>query len=413
MFSQSAEMRQARRPPQRVPSIAVLPLQNLTGDQTADYFADGIVENITTSLVRLRELAVVSRGSTLAYRGTRADLREIGQALGARYILTGRVRRSTEVVGVSMQLFDPDAGTGLWSDTAEVAPGELFRVQDEIVERVVPRIAPSIRAAQLRGALRKRPENFTAYDWTLRALHVISSLDANNFLRAREFLNQAMEEDPNFAMPVAWAARWHSLYIGQGWSANPTQDAATASNLAAKAIKLDGHDAVALATYGHLRSFLFHDCESALLYFDRALAACADSPMAWLLSSGTLSYVGRCEEAVQRAKHALRLSPMDRSRFYYYNFLSLAHYACGRYQEAVEWGKMAEAENFTYTSNLRFLTASLAALGRLDEARETAMRLLRLDPGFRLSRFENANPFQAREIRVKYVEHLRKAGLPE
>jgi adenylate cyclase len=397
-----------------VPSIAVLPLQNLGGDPADDYFADGIVEDIIMSLARLRELLVISRGSTLAYRVRQADLSEVARALGVRYVLRGSVKRSDRLVRVSTELHNANTGASLWSEKAEVPPGDLFDVQDRIVERIVQRIAPNVRATELRGALRKRPESFTAYDWMLWALHIINSLDVTNFLQARECLNQAMAEDPGFAMPVAWAARWHSLYIGQGWSPSPKEDAATARALAARAIDLDGHDALALATHGHLKSFLFHEYESALVYFGRALSACPNHSLAWNLSSPTLSYIGQSEQAIQHAEQALRLSPLDRSLFYYYHALNLAHYAGGNYEEAVKWGGMCADENSMYTSNLRYLAAGLAAFGRLDEARETAKRLMRLEPEFRLRTYERTRqPFRVPEVKAKYMEHLRKAGLPE
>ncbi|HEY0439703.1 MAG TPA: adenylate/guanylate cyclase domain-containing protein, partial [Xanthobacteraceae bacterium] len=290
-----------------LPSIAVLPLINAGGNPADDYFSDGIVEDITLSLAGLRELMVISRGSTLAYRGRHPDPREVGRALGVRYVLGGSVRRSEKHMRVSVELSDATTGASLWGERAEVAPGELFDVQDRIVGRIVAGIAPNVRAAELRTAMRKRPENFTAYDCTLRALHIVNSLDKATFLQARDYLDKAMQEDPNFAMPTAWAARWHSLYVGQGWSEAPTQDAAKAVELAARAIEMDAQNALALATYGHLRSYLFRDYDTALVYFDRALAASPSHSLAWLLSSATLSYVGRSEEAVRHAEHALRL----------------------------------------------------------------------------------------------------------
>ena len=330
------------RPKQgKLPSIAVLPLQNAGGDPADDYFADGIVEDITLSLAGLRELMVISRGSTLAYRGRQPDPQEVGRVLGVRYVLTGSVRKSERLLRVSVELCDANSGASLWGEKAEVALGELFDIQDHIVGRVVAGIAPNVRAAELRAAMRKKPENFTAYDHTLRALHVINSLDKNTFLQAREYLIKAMDEDPNFAMPVAWAARWHSLYIGQGWTSKPAEDASRAIDLATKAIELDSYNALALATYGHLKSYLFHDYGSALVYFDRALAACPNHSLAWILSSGTLSYVGRTEQAIRHAEQGLRLSPFDQSLFYYYMFLNLAHYGHGNYAEALKWGKMS------------------------------------------------------------------------
>jgi adenylate cyclase len=223
-----------------------------------------------------------------------------------------------------------------------------------------------------------------------------------------------MTEDPDFAMPVAWAARWHSLYIGQGWSADAIGDGSRAVELAARAIELDQENALALATYGHLRSYLFHDYETALVYFDRALAACPNYSLTWILSCGTLSYVGRTDEAIRNGEQALRLSPFDRSLFYYYMFLNLAHYGHGDYTQALKWGRMSSSENPTYTANHRILMADLAALNRLDEARNVAAEMLKLEPGFRLSVYERTRqPFQDPQIKTRYVEHLRQVGLPE
>jgi adenylate cyclase len=315
---------------------------------------------------------------------------------------------------VSVELSDATTGASLGGEKAEVAPGELFDVQDRIVARIVASIAPNVRAAELRAAMRKQPENFTAYDHTLRALHVIHSLDVNTFMQAREYLDKAMAADPNFAMPVAWAARWHSLYVGQGWSKSPTADAEKAAQLAARAIELDPQNALALATQGHLKSFLFHDYENALVYFDRALAASPNSSLAWILSSGTLSYIGRTTEAIRHAEQGLRLSPSDQSIFYYYVFLSVAHYSNGTYEEAVKWGRMAESENPLYTANYRFLAAALVALGRIAEAREVAAKLMKLEPEFRLTVYERTRqPFRAPEIKAVHLERLRQAGFPE
>jgi adenylate cyclase len=404
----------ARIKTDKLPSIAVLPLQNEGGDPADDYFSDGIVEDITLSLAGLREIKVISRGSTLAYRGRQPDPREVARALGVRYVLMGSMRRSERLVRVVVELCDANTGVSLWGEKEEVAQSELFDVQDRLVRRIVAGIAPNVRAAELRAAMRKRPENFSAYDHTLRGLHIINSLDVNTFLQAREFLNKAIDEDPNFAMPVAWAARWHSLYVGQGWSANPAQDAVKAAELAIKAIELDGQNALALATYGHLKSYLFHDYDSALVYFDRALTACPNHSLAWLLSSGTLSYVGHGEQAIKHAEHALQLSPLDRSLFYYYTFLNLAHYGNGTYEQAVKWGRMSTNENPFYTANHKILAAALVGLGRLEEARAVAAQLMHLEPDFRIGVWGRTRlPFRDREISAKYMQHLRTAGLPD
>jgi adenylate cyclase len=398
----------------RLPSIAVLPLANIGGDPRDDYFCDGVVEDITLSLAGLRELMVISRGSTLAYHGRYPDPREVGRMFGVRYVLSGSLRRSERSVRVSVELCDSTTGTTLWGERSEVTPGELFDVQDRIVGEIVSGIAPNVRAAELRTAMRKKPENFSAYDHTLRALHIINSLDKPTFMQARDYLRKAMDEDPEFAMPVAWMARWYSIYVGQGWSAEPAADRSSALEFAGRAIELDPQNALALATYGHLQAFLFHDYDSALVYFDRALSACPNHSLAWFLSSPTLSYIGRGEEAIKHAEQALRLSPLDRNLFSYYSSLNLAHYSLGAYAEAVKWGKLSASENPQYTANLKYLAAALAALDRLDEARDISAALMQYEPDFRLSTFEHTlQPFRGPEVSSRYVQHLRESGLPD
>jgi len=399
---------------ENLPSVAVLPLQNLGGDPADDYFADGIVEDVIMSLAGLRELFVISRASTIKYRGQPPDPGEVGRALGARYVVFGSVRRSERMVRVSIQACDSETGETLWGDAVEVAPGELFDLQDHIVQKIVAGMAPNVRKTELRNAMRKRPDNFSAYDYVLRAMQIINSLDKQTFLRAREFLNKAIAEDPNFAMPVAWAARWHSMYVGQGWSANPNEDAVRAIELAARAIELDGQNALALATFGHLKSFLFHEYDGALIYFDRALSACPNHSLAWVLSSATLSYIGEAQQAIGRAEHGLRLSPFDQSLFSYYMFLNLAFYANGEYWDSVKWGRMSANANGLYTANHRILIAGLAGLERLEEAREVAARMMQIEPEFRLTTYERTRqPFRHPAIRDRYMKHLRAAGLPE
>ncbi|MBR0669567.1 adenylate/guanylate cyclase domain-containing protein [Neoroseomonas soli] len=397
-----------------LPSLAVLPLRNLGGDPQDDYFADGVVEDIVVSLGNLRELMVVSRSSTLAWRGRDADPRDVSRALGVRYVVSGSVRRAGRDLRVQIELSDAHTGTRLWGDRAEAHGGELFALQDRIVERIVSGVAPHVRVAELQRALRKRPESFTAYDLALRGLGLIHDLERAHFEEARTLFERAMAHDPGFALPVAWAARWYSVNVGQGWSRDPRADMEQAATLAMRATELDRQNGLALATYGHVRSFLFHDYDTALVFFERALSASPNSALAWLLSSATLSYVGRTEEAIRHAEHGLRLSPFDQNLFTYYNLIGMAHYAHGNVAEAVRWCRLSHAETPRFTSNLRIMIGALSAAGQAEEARAAAARLVELEPGFTLSNYERTRlPFRDTAIRVRYLADLRAAGLPE
>ncbi|MEE8506148.1 MAG: adenylate/guanylate cyclase domain-containing protein [Kiloniellales bacterium] len=397
-----------------LPSIAVLPLDNLSGDPDDAYLAGGIVEDIIVSLASLRELMVISRASTLMFAGERFDPQEIGRALGVRYALTGSVRRSSRGLAISAQLHETQRGETLWAERFKSPLDGVFDIQDEIVERVVGGIAPTVRMREMRQALRKRPDTYSAYDYTLRALDIISNLDIDTFVGAREYLDRAMTEDPGFAMAFAWAARWRSILIGQGWSKDPSEDAREAERLAKRSIELDPQNALGLATCGHLKSFLFHDYDSALVYLERARDASPSSAFAWVVSSATESYLGRGDEAIRMAERSLRLSPKGEDLFFLYHFLGLAHYSAGAYNDAVKWARISEMEHPLYTSNLRMLSASLSAVGRIEEACEVADRLMAIEPGFGLTFYEQTRqPFKPPELCRRFIEHLRRTGLPE
>lgn len=404
------------RPPDvsPLPSVAVLPLRNLGDDPADDYFADGVVDDIVVSLANLRELMVVSRSSTLSWRGRDADPREVARALGVRYVVGGTLRRAGREARLQIVLSDGLTGATLWGERAETRGGELFALHDHVVERIVAGVAPHVRAAELKRALRKRPESFTAYDLTLRGLGLIHDLDRARFAEAREMFDRAMVHDPGFALPAAWLARWHSVNVGQGWSEDPRADMERAAALSFHAIGLDRQNAFALATCGHVRSFLFHDYDTALVYFDRALSAGPSNALAWLLSSATLSYVGRTEEAIRNAEHGLRLSPFDQNLFSYYNLLGIAHYAHGNLADAIRWCRLSDNETPRFTSNLRIMIAALAAAGRRAEACASAQRLLGLEPSFTLAEYERTRlPFRDPAIRARFLADLRAAGLPE
>ena len=208
-------------------------------------------------------------------------------------------------------------------------------------------------------------------------------------------------------MPHAWAAHWCGLSIGQGWSSDPEKDIADAARLAMRAIDLDRHNALALAVHAHLRSYLEHDYDTALAYFDRALAASPNCVSAWCLSAATLSYVGRGEQALRHLEYGLRLSPFDPEIYYWYNLRAWANYSLGAYEEALIWARMSTAENPRLTANFSVMAATLAALGRLAEARETASRMLALEPAFDFDRYlQTRQPFRDADIKARYVDHL-------
>ena len=201
--------------------------------------------------------------------------------------------------------------------------------------------------------------------------------------------------------------------VALGWSSTNGRYR-SATRIADTALQLDGQNARALATYGHLKSFIHHDYDAGLHYLDSALNACPNDPFGWALSSASLSYVGRSTQSVSQAERALRLSPFDKYRFYYSAVLGLAHYVGGRYEDAVKWGRVAMRENPAFTPNLRYLAGALAAADKLGEAKEVAHSLLLRQPNFSLRHYErNSMPLRDDQQKTLHMRHLRLAGLPE
>lgn len=396
-----------------LPSLAVLPLLDQDGDTEDAHFGDGFAEDVGMSLAGLHELFVVSPASSAIFRGRQPDPREVGRALGVRYALLGRMRRISEGYGISVQLCDTHSGETLWGERARIGRGEIFDLQDEVARKIAIGLAPQVRSAELQRAMRKSPESLTAYDRMLRALYTIASADYDTFERARSYLAEAMVEEPDFALPVAWAARWHSVRIGRGWSQNPDDDALQALELAMRATSIDRANALALATLGHMNTMLRRDSDAALLCFSQALSACPNHALVWTLSSATLAYLGKGEEAVRRAEHGLRLSPHDPMRYSQLMFLGIAHYASGSFDEAVRWQRRSLAENPLHGATLLLLAAALAAAGSQEDARQVAARFMAVRPGFSLDMYARTRlPFFEPGLREAFAAHLRQAGLP-
>jgi adenylate cyclase len=396
------------------PSIAILPFDNVGGDADSDYFSDGIVEDVIVSLAGLRELRVISRASTLSYRGGKTNIPELSKTLGVRYVLCGRMRRSPKMIRISVELVDTQTGFSLWAETNEVPSGELFELQDRLVQRIITRIAPHIREEELRRVMRQRPDSMSAYDRTLRALHLMDYLEKDMFSQAREVLREAIDDDPQFAMPVAWSVWWYIIWIGQGWSDDPAADLTAARQLAERAIALDPNSALGLAMVAHLHSFLLHDYDAALLFFARALEAGPSNAIVIAMHALTLAYLGRGDEAVRHAYQAIRLSPLDHRMFLFHNILALANFAAGAYDEAARWARASDNAAPRFTANLRTLIASLAQVGAAGEASAASARLLQLEPDFTLSRYQRTLlPYRHPEVRAHFLAGLRSAGLPE
>lgn len=402
-----------RKAPLRQISLAVLPFRSGTEDRSDDYFIEGIAEDIVSALAGVSDLLVVSRTSTAPYQGENVDLRAAGRQLGVRYIVTGTARRAADELKLSVALTDTDTDLVLWSGDYEVPLSKLFDLQDDISLRIARALVPTLGSAELQRSLGKRPESMDAYDLMLQAMYRMYRLDRTEFLTARDLLARAIALDPDYATAYTLMAEWHMLNIGQGYCADENAAMGDLVRLASNAIERNRQDPRALALLGHCKAWLFREFDEALDYFEQAFAASPNSAFAWGWSSPTCAYLGDGASAVVHAEYALRLSPLGPHASYFRSALAFAHYTNGEYDEAARWGRRAMAVNPLYASNLRFLAASLAARGRLQDARSVGRALLALRPDFSVKRFISRPSYKDMQRTLAMGEHLRLAGLPD
>jgi len=394
------------------PSIAVLPFRMNLANPDEAYFADGVVDDIIRGLAGLKELFVVSRGASLGFGGRNIDVREIGRQLGVRYVLYGGVQRTATTIRIGTELNDAESGEVIRSDLHEGDPSELFALQDRIAINVVRQIAPRVRERELMRAMRKHPQNLTAYELVLQAFDLLYRMDYDSFSQARGLLEQAISHDPNYALAYSYAALWYVFRIGEIGSADPDGDAIAGAKYATDAIARGGDDAFALAVYGHVQSFLLGDFQKAKIALERAIAAGPSSAMAWTMASATSGFLGDGPTAVRQGEQGVRLSPLDARSFWHEGLLGQAHYVNGDYEQALEWVRSAVSRNELIRFNQRLLIVTLSALGRSEEAADAAHRYQHIQPDFRISSYAKRCPFRGAALEA-WLGRLRSAGLPD
>jgi TolB-like protein/tetratricopeptide (TPR) repeat protein len=398
------------------PSIAVLPFTNMSGDPEQDYFADGMAEEIITALSRIRWLFVIARNSSFTYKGRAVDVKQVGRELGVRYVLEGGVRKAEGRVRITGQLIDATTGMHLWADRFEGGLEGIFDLQDQVTASVVGTIAPRLEQAEIERAKRKPTENLDAHDHYLRGMASVHEVFGGTQEAVGEALRlfyRAIELDPDFASAHGMAAWCYVLRKNYGWMTDDPREIAEAGRLARKAARLAKDDAVALYTGGFALARVAGHLDSGTALIDQALAIDPNLAAGWHLSGWVRIYLGDPGTAIKHMARAMRLSPLDPLIFGMQNGTAAAHFLAGRYDEASSWSERALGVHSSYLPAIRMAAASHALAGRLAEAHKAIARMREIDPELRVANLMELVPFRGPQDFARYVEGLRKAGLPE
>ncbi len=390
------------------PSIAVLSFETL-GSADQDYFADGIVEEITAALSRVRTFFVNARSSAMSFRNSGLPAAAVADKLGVRYLLTGTVRRSRERVRLGAQLIEASTGRHLWSDQFEGNIGDVFDLQDRITEEVVGILQPTILAAEIARARRKRPENLRAYDLVLRAFPHCWALKEDDNARALDLLREAIRLDPGYALAYALISWCHAQSITYNWTGDiqPAKERALAR--AREAFELDNGDPLVLSMLGTAES-LAADHAMARIHIDRALSLDRNSAWAWLRSGWINTYVGRFERAIEDFERSWRLSPYDPLNFNLCFGMGLAHFGLEKYEKALRFIEQGLLENPTAIWARRPLAAFHAVHGHKEEAARAVAAILERHPHLTAGKIIESLPHRDPGLVRRYYDALVLAG---
>ena len=395
------------------PSIAVLAFTNLSGDPEQEYFADGIAEDIITTLSKSRWLFVIARNSSFAYKGRSVDVKQIGRALGVRYVLEGSVRKVGNRVRITAQLVDATTGTHLWAQRYDRDLTDIFEVQDEITASVASAIEPAMANAEQQRVSRKPPDSLVAWEAYHRGLWHFLKQEPSENEQAKIFFQRTIDLDPGFAggfYGLALAHLWdYWVYVSRS-----VQDSVkVALPLAQHALKLDEADPMA-----HLiTSFavmLSGDVDEAVPFAQQAVSLNPNNAWAIGFLGGLSILVNSLSDGREGLRKAIRISPHDPMLWTWTHWLAIGHYFARDYSAALEAADRVIRLRPDKPEGYRWKAAALAQLDRVDEAKKVLERAIEISPAH-VQFYRRIPPWYRRRSAdyAHFLEGLRKAGLPE
>lgn len=395
------------------PSIAVLPFENMSSDPEQEYFADGIAEDIITALSHIKQWFVVARNSSFAYKERNVDIREVAKELGVRYVLEGSVRKGGNRLRITGQLIEAESGTHLWADRFDGDLADVFAFQDAITESVVGAIEPSLRSAEIARSKRKPPKDIGAYDFYLQALPHLYAMRPDQNEQALTLLHKAIALDPNYAPALAYLAWAYEERLTRAWGAYGDDDAGEAVALARRSIAADRDDALVLAVAGFVLVMIARDYSQGLQAVNRARELNPNIAFVSFVVGASLIMSGDPAEGLTCVEDAIRVSPGDPGAFFFYTTAAAANLMCGRPAEAFDLATKSAGMYSDWDTTYRILASALVQLGRTEEARSAAAKLLELAPSMTVSRLRALWPIRNKETLNMILDGLRTAGLPE
>jgi TolB-like protein/DNA-binding SARP family transcriptional activator len=403
----------------RFPSVAVLPFVELcengnAGDLQQQYFARGVAEDLIVRLSKFRSLRVIARNSAFTFHGD-IDEAQVGRELGARYLVTGSLRRADDCIRLNVRLVDVSTGVQLWAERYDRQLGALFEVQDEVTHRIASMLIGHLRRAEINAALRKPPERLDAYDLYLRGIAALGVADSGRLIAdARNLLQQSLAADPRYApawlilsvtFMSTWSTRRHEPCVAGEYRQGAILEQAL--QCAARAVSLDPSLPPAHAQHGWCLHWAYRRDE-AMQAYRRALELNASLPDARY--SVMLTHAGRHADAIAFTRRVADLDPFQGP--FHRSFLADPHYLIGDYQASLAVSRAAAVDGPAFPRIRIWQAAAAGRLGLIDEAQRAVQAVAALDPDMTVSRYLDHVRFARAEDARHLAAGLVAAGLP-
>jgi TolB-like protein/class 3 adenylate cyclase/tetratricopeptide (TPR) repeat protein len=393
------------------PSIAVLPFDDLSGEDKYERLAGGLTEDVITDLSRFRDLFVIARNSTEVYKGKPVDVRQVARELGVQYVLEGSLQSDGEQVRITAQLVDAITGNHVWSERYDRPLEHIFAVQDEVTKTIVGSVAGHhgiVARAGKETSRRKPPESLQVYDYYLLGMEAKHRFTKEDNKKAQEFFQKAIERDPDFARAYVGLAYTYNLEIDMQFGDSWEQSMDDLLKAAQKAVALDPYDAEARFLHGLYFQYL-NDYERAVSGLDQALELNPNHADVLAHSIFLLKKAGQPERALDLVERAVRLNPHHPD--WYYGALREAYFYNRRFEDAIAATKKRLIPSPLEDPQVRAM--SYAQLGREREAAQESRALLEAYPDYSAEKFLSGTGTYARETeRDLFLDSIEKAGLP-
>jgi TolB-like protein/Tfp pilus assembly protein PilF len=390
------------------PSIAVLPFDNMSRDPDQEYFADGITEDIITTLSKIPDLFVIARNSTFAYKGTAIDVKQVARELGVRYVVEGSVRKAGQRVRITAQLIDASTGHHRWAERYDRDLSDIFALQDEITHEIVTAVDVELTEGDQIRVWRHGAGDMAAYEHFSKGRDHFSRLTPKSIAQGQQEFEKALSLNPRFAAAHAYIG-WNHAVAAVWWSKDREEDFAAARAAADKALSMDDTeaDAFTLRAFIDLYSGEYARAESIA---EKGTVLNPNSADAHNVLAMVRTFMGKSEEALVASRHTCRLSPRVS-----YMLLEMGRAFCQakRYEEALDPLSRVIADRPYWLTARALLIVTTIGLGDVDKARQHAAEVLKSSPGFSLGYWAPTLPYKNPDDLEHYLDALRKAGLPD